>query len=101
MTPKLKIVSDGTAHGTKVYTESGEQLTGITGIDIHPLRPGEPVRATLSFVLVELELTAEQVEPGYVPVSTDLAKQDVQWRKQSTDAVGGEGCRATVSTVQP
>lgn len=34
MEPNVKIVSDGTPRGTRVLTRSGEQLRGITGLDL-------------------------------------------------------------------
>jgi len=33
---KLKVVSDGTAHGTKIFhTETGEPLGGVLSVDLH------------------------------------------------------------------
>jgi hypothetical protein len=95
----LRIVSDGTAVGTKVYLPSGEEVKGITGITIEPLRPGEPVRASLSFMCVKLDMQAEQVAPGYEAVSVDVTNPNAMFRRLPTytDAIAVDGCKATVA----
>lgn len=34
-TTKLQVFSDGTPLGTRVFTESGEEITGITSVTFH------------------------------------------------------------------
>lgn len=49
MQKNVQIISDGTAHGTKVLTVDGAVIPGITAIDIS-IRPGEAVKATIEMV---------------------------------------------------
>ncbi len=58
MVQKLKIVSDGTAQGTKVYA-GNTQLTGIIRLELEPVEAGEPVVAKLTFDSVELDMVAD------------------------------------------
>ena len=60
MTSKLKIVSDGTAHGTTVHDANGSPLTNVTEIEIS-VCVGSLVQARITFIDVELDLVAEQV----------------------------------------
>ena len=39
--------------------KTGAMINGVTHIEIHPLKFGAPVTATLTFVLVELDLEIE------------------------------------------
>lgn len=55
---KLKIVSDGTARGTRVYAGNTE-ITGIARIEVLPINPGGLVSAVLTFPAVALDLVAE------------------------------------------
>lgn len=54
----IRIISDGTPHGMKAYTASGAEITGISAILIEPMRPGQPVRATLHFNAPRIDVTA-------------------------------------------
>jgi hypothetical protein len=69
MNQKIKIVSNGTAIGTHVYTAEGAEIKGITKIEIHPLVPGGLVSAQLTVVGVALELLADgsTVEKKKIP----------------------------------
>jgi hypothetical protein len=55
---KLKIVSDGTALGTHVFSEN-TKITGIARIEILPIEPHGLVNAVLTFLAVEIDLVAE------------------------------------------
>jgi hypothetical protein len=55
---KLRIVSDGTAQGTKVYCGEHE-IQGITRLEILPIEVGGVVTAKLTFSAVELDMEAE------------------------------------------
>jgi hypothetical protein len=54
---KLCITSDGTAHGTKVMTESGEVIDGVSLIRIHPIQPRGILSAEITVWLGGLEVT--------------------------------------------
>ncbi|MBU4609138.1 hypothetical protein IMZ29_00785 [Achromobacter sp. GG226] len=58
---QIRIVCDGTTYGTRVFDGDGNEIRGITKIEIEPLVGGDdnPVRARLTFDLVELDITAE------------------------------------------
>lgn len=57
---KIKIVSDGTAHGTKLYNSDGNLIQNITSIKISPIVPNSLVTATVEFCNVELEMITNQ-----------------------------------------
>lgn len=70
----LRIVSTGgLAMGTKVY-QDGVELENITAVTIHPLEIGAPVQATITFVLVELDIEAEQVRTPPPPPAPPPAR---------------------------
>ncbi len=55
----IKIKSDGTITGTKVYDADGKEIKGIKRIEIEPLDAGSPnsvIGAKLIFVGVGLDL---------------------------------------------
>ena len=59
----IRIVSEGNGIKTRVYTGDGEEIEGITGIDIR-IRPGTEFNsAVLTFVGVEVDVIAETEEP--------------------------------------
>ena len=60
MSNAIRIVSDGTSFGTHVFSATGERLKNITSIQILPIVAGELVKATITFVGVEMEITAKQ-----------------------------------------
>ena len=60
--PKLKIVSDGTAHGTKLYSPDGNLIKNITSIKISPIVPNSLVTATVEFCNVELDMVLTEKE---------------------------------------
>ena len=53
----IKIISDGTAAGTRVYAGDTE-ITGISKIEIKPIMPGGLVECSLHFERVELDSVA-------------------------------------------
>ena len=55
---KLKIVSDGTPAGTKVFTEDGKQIEGVYFISWE-IDAGSLPRATISVHNVPVELVSE------------------------------------------
>jgi hypothetical protein len=50
----IEIVSNGSPFETTVRTKSGCVIDGISSIEIHPIVPGESVKATIVFDLVTL-----------------------------------------------
>jgi hypothetical protein len=62
MSDRIRIVSDGTAHGTRVLNADGEPIPGVTKIEIEPLEPCGIVRAKLTFHFVELDVVANNDE---------------------------------------
>jgi hypothetical protein len=58
MTQKLKIVSDGTAVGTRVHA-GGVELTDVVKIEIDKIEFGTVVKAKITFINVELDVVAE------------------------------------------
>lgn len=56
----IKIVSDGTALGTRVYDEDGKRMNGVESIVIFPIADrNQLVSAQITFCQVELEILAE------------------------------------------
>ena len=51
----MKIVSDGSPEGTKVFGEDGHEITQISKIEI-TIEPQEMVTARLTFQMVKLEI---------------------------------------------
>lgn len=66
--PKVRIVSDGTPLGTRVFYGETE-IRGIRRIDIGPIVPTELVSATLHFDWVHLDLTLK--DGALLTVSAD------------------------------
>jgi hypothetical protein len=59
MKDKLKIVSNGTAHGTSVL-HNGKLLKNVTRIEILPITPdSEIVQACITFINVDLDIVVE------------------------------------------
>jgi hypothetical protein len=60
--PKMRIVSDGTPWGTKVFDENGVEIKAhITAID-WSIRPGNAGVVTIQFHNVELDAVGEMKE---------------------------------------
>ena len=59
---KLKIVSDGTAHGTKLYDHGGSLIQNITSIKISPIVPNSLITVTVEFCNVELDMVLTEKE---------------------------------------
>lgn len=55
---QVKIVSDGTPHGTKVLTADGAPITGLTGV-VFRAEIDDINRAELSLCLTEIDAEAE------------------------------------------
>ncbi len=67
MSNKIRILSNGTAAGTKVFACNREngidvQIDGVTKIEILPVQPGDLVKVRLELLNVELDLMADLVE---------------------------------------
>ena len=54
---RIRIVSDGTPIGTKVFTEKGEVLS-VEKIEILPITVNSLVKAKLTFPKIELDIEA-------------------------------------------
>lgn len=61
MSNKIKIVSDGTASGTRVHAGNTE-IDSITKIEFDPICPGGVVSVKLTFCNVELDVVAKLAE---------------------------------------
>ena len=60
---KIKIISDGTKYSTRVINaDTGEEIENVTDIKIKLSAKDGFARATLSFVDVQCEMTAELKE---------------------------------------
>lgn len=55
---RVRIVSDGTAHHTRVMVD-GNPLPNVASVTIHPIAPNGVVRASVELVMVELDIAAE------------------------------------------
>jgi len=58
MMKNIRIESDGTAAGTRVFSASGEKIGGITRIEIASIEVGGVIVATITIVGVELDMVA-------------------------------------------
>lgn len=59
MPGRIRIISDGTAMGTRVLNADGAAIPGVMRVEILPIEPSGAVTARLTLGLVELELEAE------------------------------------------
>lgn len=59
MENKIRIVSDGTAKGTKIYAGDVE-IGDVTRIELLPIESDGVVQARIAFARVELDVIAEQ-----------------------------------------
>ncbi len=83
-TPKgIKIISDGTVMGTRVFTEDGEDVTRKLQIKQVEWRHSvsEAPEARLTCVLAAIEATVQPPGPPYEDIS-NLASQYREWRKK-------------------
>jgi len=56
----IRIVSDGTAHGTRIYTQDGVELNGnITKLEIDPIVGGERIFAKVTFYKPQIDIQAD------------------------------------------
>ena len=55
----IRIISDGTAHGTQVLMPDGTRVPMVVEIEILPLRHGEDLRARLTVAVDELDVVAD------------------------------------------
>lgn len=76
---KIRIKSDGTTHGTKVFNGDGSEITGITKIEILPLKGGsnEAVMARLTFCGVDLDLTADDDGSSFAQKEASVMSDEV------------------------
>jgi len=56
---KLKIISDGTVHGTKVLDENGDMLAGVVGILWECDKDMDMGKATITVIDVPIECIGE------------------------------------------
>ncbi len=57
----MKIISDGTPEGTKVFI-ANTPIDDITKIIIHPIEPNDGlIKAELTFINVELDMIAKPI----------------------------------------
>ena len=62
---RVRIISDGTYHGTRVMDSSGREIPGLSAVSI-TIKDGEPVHALLEATLVDLDIQADAVVPRVV-----------------------------------
>ncbi len=55
----IRIVSDGTAWGTKVFDSEGKRIERIVSVEILPISCGEIVQARITFADVQLDVIGE------------------------------------------
>lgn len=58
MADKIRIVSDGTAQGTKVFS-GDKELSGITQIAFLPIVPGGELKVNITFMAPEIDVVGE------------------------------------------
>jgi hypothetical protein len=56
---KVRIVSDGTAYGTRVLNADGTQIPNVARIEILPIEPNGIVQARVTLNLVELGVSSD------------------------------------------
>ncbi|KVO11728.1 hypothetical protein WJ73_19460 [Burkholderia ubonensis] len=61
---KVRIVSDGTPVGTRVFNYDGSEIPNIARIEIMPIAPDCLVRARIEIGCVELGCAAEHIGDG-------------------------------------
>ena len=67
---RVRIISDGRAHGTRVLMPNGTRIPHVKAIEILPIRAGgKEVHARITLALVELDVVAESA--GDVPAARD------------------------------
>ncbi|KVZ57519.1 hypothetical protein WL19_03380 [Burkholderia ubonensis] len=59
MNENVRIVSDGTAQGTRVLNADGTPIPGVERIEILPLDPNGVVQARVTLNFVELDMVAQ------------------------------------------
>lgn len=86
----LKIISDGTADGTRIYV-GNERMSGVARIEIEPILPFGLVRATLTVDFVSLKMqfakadikctddvTAERLREALLHSETGIVMNDLK-----------------------
>ncbi|MCU7877258.1 MAG: hypothetical protein KZQ84_10745 [Candidatus Thiodiazotropha sp. (ex Lucinoma borealis)] len=56
---RIKIISDGIAHNTKILNQDGTPIEGVTSVTISTIKPESTVDAILTFDCVQLEIQAD------------------------------------------
>lgn len=60
---KWRIVSDGMANRTRIFDDTGRELTNVTKVIIYPIEANKDrVRVSLELIDVELNITAQDSE---------------------------------------
>ncbi|MFJ2989965.1 hypothetical protein ACIPF8_19030 [Collimonas sp. NPDC087041] len=86
----IRIVSNGTSLGTKVYTANGHEIKGISKIVIQEIKHGSGVRASLEFASVDLDMEAvTDVQPvlSSSPKAMTVSSIDVKLNVDGLDDV--------------
>jgi hypothetical protein len=69
MSRQIKIISDGTALGTRVQLPDGTPIPNITEVKIDIL-PGGLVEARITILNVRLDMTATEMEVPEIPAGS-------------------------------
>ena len=78
----VKIVSDGTAQGTKVFV-GDDYVKGLTKVEIEPIKPGSLVRAKLTIDWVTLRADLQDVE---IECTDILAEEKIRQAMMGSDS---------------
>lgn len=78
----VKIVSDGTAQGTKVFI-GDDYIKGLTKVEIEPIKPGGLVKAKLTINMVTLRAELKNAE---IECTDILAEEKIRQALLSDDS---------------
>lgn len=67
----IRIVSNGAALGTKVYADDGQEIKGVSRIEILPVTPNGLVQARITLVNVALDVQAANIKRKALPPIPD------------------------------
>lgn len=62
----IRIVSDGTIHGTHVYDRDGRELTSVTRVEWEIDVASGVARAQIDLIAVELDVAAEEKHVDHI-----------------------------------
>ncbi len=74
-TESVRIISDGTARGTKVLAPNGMELRGVLSVAIHPIMPGDQLVADVRFGMVRLDVMAACRAPAQETFDAWMARR--------------------------